>query len=159
MFQIEVANVICTIKEALLEQGQLGDGSYKALVISADLGMDDYESGETKRGVVHFIFSGNTSVWFAHVDALSRWDSVLIDEWENTSNHDSCWRTDGVSSILSKLYFKWAKEINPDMAPCDLSKFCTLGVLFSSPWEKIRVIHKKSDEDHRRVLTNIKKGW
>ena len=159
MFDINVTNLIYSIKEKVLPpqhfKDQLPDKSWKAIVISLDLSMNDYNIHKSKRGSVHFIFTRNTSVWYTFREGLHRWDEIPFNEWKNTSNHDSCWISDGVRSVLTKLYFEWAKEINPDIAPRDISQFCILGIIGFNPWEEITVRY----EPIWKKLTNIKRGW
>lgn len=149
-----MSNLICTLKDALLPRDH-----EKGLVVSADIGMND--RGNEKRGTIHFVFVGNTSVWFAYCESLSRWDDIPIERWENTSNHDSCWRTDGVNQPLAKLYFDWARELNPHKAPRNIEQFCTLGVLLSSPWEKVKVKHERLGDNSQywRKIISIERGW
>lgn len=37
-------------------------------------------------------------------------------DWKQTSYHDSCWRTDGIESPISSVYFKLAENINRSMS-------------------------------------------
>jgi hypothetical protein len=151
MLNLDLAHTICTIKDTLLSR-DCSDRS-KGLVVSTDISM-----GDSKRASVHFVFAGNTSVWFAVSKSLQRWDDIPIEEWENTSNHDSCWRNDGVRSPLVHLYFDWAREINPDKAPKDIRQFCVLGILSSSPWERVRVEYRKRPgADYRFDIISIQR--
>ncbi len=62
---------------------------------------------------IYLMFFGHTSVWVAVEPPGERWDNwqqVPLDAWKNTSNHDSCWRSDGLQP-LSKLYFEMAEEV------------------------------------------------
>ena len=163
MFQISVERIICTIKDAILPPQCYGDyfpdGSMKGLVVSADLSMNDYSKNRGRRGSVHFLFTGNTSVWFAQSDQLRHWHNIPLNEWRNVIDHDSCWAEE-VGSVLAKLYFKWAQEINPDIAPRKLSEFCTLGIFSRSPWEKVRVSFKsKRGIRDPQILARIEKDW
>ena len=47
----------------------------------------------------------------------NRWidaKSVPQNEWINTSNHDSCWNSDGLR-IINELYFKMSEAINEEL--------------------------------------------
>ena len=161
MFKVRLSNVICAIKSGLLppQYSRLEDGSWKGLVISADLSMEDFGVGRGRRSSVHFAFTKNTSVWFSCSDRLWRWNDIPIEEWRNTSNHDSCWRTDGVESVLTQLYFEWTRKINPNKAPKDISKFCTMGVMLCSPWEYVLVeCENDPNESYWQVLKSIRKA-
>lgn len=61
---------------------------------------------------------------------------IPVSEWINTSNHDSCWNSDGFS-FISNEYFKMCKEINPNIAPKFVdtnARFCP----FSYPVKSVK---------------------
>lgn len=147
MFNIDVAEVVCYLRTSLLPRSEkyfypieVADQPYNqrtkyGLHVSVDLRMSDYgfaEDGNTRvrdevhRGATaHFLFCGNTTVFFA----LSGSSSIPGPaEFKNTSNHDSCWRTDGVHNPLTALFFKWCEEVSPHRRPCDVDQHC--GFLF-----------------------------
>jgi len=73
---------------------------------------------------LHFVFrrlgSEHTSVntWFQLGNETGF--IPLDDEWQNTSNHDSCWRSDGVRAPIAKAYFDLCREVAPKKAPIEL---------------------------------------
>ncbi len=58
------------------------------------------------RKYVHIIITSQHRVYVAESD-LPGYKDVPIKAWKNTSNHDSCWRSDGLRAIQS-TYFKVA---------------------------------------------------
>ena len=78
---------------------------------------------------LHYIFSGNVSVWFAATN------SPFLDtdpsKYKNTSNHDSCWSSDGLRDI-SRIYFEQCEKVqdhlpeNLKVAPAYVSDFSLL---------------------------------
>jgi len=108
------------------------DGEYQtALLVSVELRANYWgylEDGNT----LNFIFHGNVHVWCGHTIGKLFFGNILpMEEWENTSNHDSCWRSDGLRKI-SSTYFALCDEVQnhlPDklkVAPKDISMFNTL---------------------------------
>lgn len=102
MFQNE--RIIAGIVEAMLPtfSGKL------ALRMVFDLGIDHYSEGDTKeihaRHFVEFTFhrpSNYTRVYVRDAKSTRQFGEV----YHRTSDHDSCWRSDGMS-ILTELYFK-----------------------------------------------------
>ena len=73
---------------------------------------------------LHFVFrrlgpdGSSVNVWFQ----LGGETGFIPDDagWQNTSNHDSCWRSDGVRSPIVKAYFDLCSEVAPKKAPVEL---------------------------------------
>lgn len=124
MFDIQAASVICTLKDALLER-QGYSKTMKAFWVSLDASLTYYgyeRDGNTRngwgdRGIrrrIFFVFTANTTVFMAVEGPDDRWFDaydVPLDSWQYTSSHDSCWRTDGVSSPLNQLFLDWYDQI------------------------------------------------
>lgn len=113
MFQADLGEVIADIKKMLIPPGQTNP---KALYIRADIGMRVYEPTDIRRrSFLHFVlyspFGGSVHTFVAeqNFDGHEELNELA---WENTSNHDTCWRTDGLRSPISKVYFRMADEIN-----------------------------------------------
>ena len=75
-----------------------------------------------KHGYMHFVFQrpyhASTSVWFQETaDRVFAADNA---KWQNTSNHDSCWRSDGIESPITSVYFDHCRRVAPKMAPIAL---------------------------------------
>jgi hypothetical protein len=94
--------------------------------------------------------------------SFEKWDQIPVEQYYNTSNHDSCWRTDGMRE-LSTLFFALTDEMNKQiedirmnpLKPREFHQYCTLGSLGSKPWEFVTVEHERIPEEHhkRRVLS------
>lgn len=109
---------------------------------------------------VHIIVTARHNV-FAAVMSGHRYNLVSSD-YQNTSNHDSCWRTDGLRIIQDTL-FKGYEECFDSMpeehrpAPIMTSPYLQLGEGFmGSPFELVRAWgeYNKAD-DFRWRLTKI----
>ena len=60
---------------------------------------------------LHFVLVKLHSVFLAKTDGRVSLENVPLNAWENTSNHDSCWRTDGIQSPLtSAMFHLWDKS-------------------------------------------------
>jgi len=165
MFYMSVGLLICDLKYRLL-----GDSSYsrdskgyqKGLVVSVNLSLEYEPGGASRSDVVQFLFTGDTSVWMSKLERRwCKWSQIPIDEWENTSNHSSCWRSDGVEAPLTRLYFAWAKELiqaesYPDKTPSEMCQFCHFSL--AEPWEFVLVKHEHDPTDkyrYKRKLIDI----
>jgi hypothetical protein len=49
-------------------------------------------------------------------------------EWKQTSYHDSCWRSDGIESPISSVYFKLANNINKAMESAGHPKVAPINI-------------------------------
>jgi len=154
MFDMKVASVLTDIVEHVLPPlresrervWDRGDDGLSLLTdpgisMKVDLSLTHYTDNKTyeRRETIHWLFCNRVST-FAAMEGDERWfDAAIIpvDVWKNTSNHDSCWRSDGVDSFLTKVYFKWCEELNGELyedghktiRPCDFNQFCHLGSL------------------------------
>lgn len=68
---------------------------------------------------VHMIFFGDTSVFFYADKERKFYGFPDAELFENTSNHDSCWRSDGFR-LLHQLYFDMCEAVAPEKASVDL---------------------------------------
>lgn len=132
MFIIRASSFVCYLKDTLTDSldgwESLGGGKMRkpGIMVSLDCRLSNYETNDRRNVLVHFVLCGNTNV-FAYC-ADKRFNYLPFEEFENTSNHDSCWRTDGVDSYLTGLYFKWADEIRQGRAPRELHSGCDIGL-------------------------------
>lgn len=115
---------------------------------------------------LHFIITSRYNVFLAVSDKrFSRATDIKLEEWVNTSNHDSCWRTDGVEGHITKMMFDaWdhcfshmpeehqKKGSRSDGVRIRLMDTAGQVVRF------VRVKHEPKDpkDSYRRVLTEIK---
>jgi hypothetical protein len=112
MFKISAASVITELVDALLPRApETGLG----IQIIAELnGNPDFGEGDKSiRQHISFVFhrpSNYTKVFFHVGDQALPFHAIPA--WSLMSNHDSCWREDGVSSNLAKVYFAMAKNFS-----------------------------------------------
>lgn len=133
----------------------------EAMVFNLNLSVYDRKSQNQFRTNIKMLFAGNTSVFFTTNNNIIIEDIPYTD-WNNTSNHDSCWRTDGFS-FLDNLYFEMCHEINEDIAPIYLGSEISFG--YGNLFEKIFVEIKKEEDDNckykiinmNRDISNISK--
>lgn len=124
-------NRIQTEWETNLFRSNLGIISREAFYIKFEVDVRNFEYDESKpfvdeciRVPVHMIFFGNTSVFFFADKEKEFYGMPDPDRFENTSNHNSCWRSDGFRT-LHQLYFDMCEEIAPNKAPKDLDPTCS----------------------------------
>jgi len=122
--------------------------------------LGDYEATQKSEQNARFyvVFCGNTSVFYANQnddETFRRFlNEIPVDEWVNTSNHDSCWRSDGLSWI-STVYFEMCKACNDDLPPIKLEAEAKIG--FVSVWKDVEVQTRSSREnDYQREIVSIK---
>lgn len=104
--------------------------THNGVIIAIDVTLsrpwgDDESLRSERHATVFLMFYGNTSVWVAAPEGDEQWISwrdVPLDRWENTSNHDSCWRSDGLR-CLTDLYFAMCKDIDDTIAPIKMNQF------------------------------------
>jgi len=107
------------------------------------------------------IFTSNTSVFVASPeDTFTWWKNPEI--FKNTSNHDSCWRSDGLR-FLFDTYMKMADSINTELLdegfeqvpPADMSQHNRFN--FGKMVERVRIEKEKLDDSYHYKLTKIEK--
>lgn len=122
MFKTEIDNAIVGVVNSILENVEIPLDC--ALYVSARVRVKKPESrSRGKGGFLHFVFQRAwggryTRVWFqAGGEKGFTPDDTL---WENTCNHDSEWRSDGVRDPITKTYFEYCEKVAPDLPPCEL---------------------------------------
>lgn len=102
-------------------------------------------------------FCNDVSVFVAENTEGDFFEQIAPKRWKNTSNHDSCWSSDGLS-ILSKAYFEMCEEVDPDVAPIKLSSEAKFG-LFGRLYTKVRMtLKQKSGNNYGFELVKIKRS-
>ena len=141
-------------------KGNFTERINEGILIKVRMSLSDY-SDEFGSFSVHrdlrFVFISNTSV-FVSVDAESDED---FDAYKNTSNHDSCWRSDGLQP-LSETYFEMAKALNAEreangldtIPPIEMRQSNDFG--FGDIVKRVRVT-TISDGDYHNKITKMKK--
>lgn len=171
MFQSDTSRFVTYLREALLPERYCErkflkhegffwgkEWSEKALHIQLDVDMTDPdnrcdEDGNSRgfRGMIHFILCGNTTVFAYLGEFTERFNEIDPSEFENISNHDSCWR-ESIHCFVNDIYFKWADQLAPDKAPKDLNTNCYLGCFTQHQFVKVEY---HSAEDHRYNLVSV----
>lgn len=177
-FKTETASLITMIVSQILnapgarEREYVGEGNiffktgllFDITLEVKDESIDDYEKMEDGKSLKRFYmaFCGNTSVFVASQDdeddeGLRYFEAIPSDDWENLSNHDSCWR-DAVRSFLIRQYFEMCDEVHPDMRPRDLTSECSIGLC--NLWRNVQIVTGNDPDPERdnywRKLVSIK---
>lgn len=135
MFKIGVSNMITQIVESLIDRKTVEYTGNMLTRPCIGLGLSMHMSYHKQIGIsrskfIYFLFCGNTNVFVS----VQKWPtdvfSIPLTQFTNTSNHDSCWRDDGVNSPINDLYFTMAKEVISEVekynsvkvAPAELEK-------------------------------------
>ena len=142
ILNIDAEITIAEIVEAMLPRFS---DSKLGLLISLDINFFDHGYGKDGNTIERkeldvrrfpsFLFvrpSNYTQVYFYEPSAYSSviWGPNVI--WKQRSNHDSCWRSDGLQD-LTKIYFECAKKFDGrkvsgvEMRPCDIHHFHHIG--------------------------------
>jgi hypothetical protein len=144
------------------------------LVVSAE--NNGYEiDGNTRRPEwkrhfrkeMHFLITGDHRVFLAIVEGKTfDLKDIPLESWKNTSNHDTCWRTDGIQSPITSMMFDAWKHCFGHMPEEHLrEKLRSSGVemeLDDSGGEVIRfvrIMHRamSNEETYCRKIISVKK--
>lgn len=107
---------------------------------------------------IYMVFTGNTSVFYCSpYDAngdREYWhiEDVPSERWINTSNHDSCWRSDGFSFLFT-LRMQMCALVNPDVPPAWIDSEAELG--FGWPVENFTAVFKSNVDDYGYTLVKL----
>lgn len=107
--------------------------------------------------VIHVLVTARHRCYVASTQNAFRIEEVPLDAWVNTSNHDSCWHTDGLGVFHKSMTEAWdhcwsfvPKEHRD--TPASMHKFCQFGAGFASPhvlsFVKIEREPLKDAQDH-----------
>ncbi len=126
MFKVDLKNILCSLVDRDLDRitptNYHNDGIYskKGIIYEISISVDDYDTRKHAYNSFYVMFFGNTSVFYAH-KRMSFYTPFHVspEMWINTSNHNSCWRSDGLQ-FINKYYFDMCKEVNKEKAPIEL---------------------------------------
>lgn len=152
---VDIDHAVAKMAETVLRQdgwefGQLHD--CRALFVEIDLRVG--RSGSEEPNAMRFVnlifqrYGNGFHVWSKVTKEAAIW-RVSEDDfntWRNTSNHDSCWRDDGLTDI-TKTYFALCKEYDPTVAPIKLEQFA---------WLRTEIMHIESEFDKETRRWRIK---
>ena len=110
-------------------------GLYISLPVSVNNWVGDEDKGhfETKRARINLIFFGNTSVFYKVEDDGPEKPLKDFSDWTNSSNHDSCWRYDGLH-FITDLYFQHCRDLDPRKAPIKMNSKVFLMMTMRQCW-------------------------
>lgn len=107
---------------------------------------------------------GNTKVWIAKGTGEERWrhlNDIDAHVWENTSSHDSCWKTDGLRDIV-QTYFDLCEELNlacgTDMAPADMSVSAHFSSFGRPIFRNVDITYRKCSVTYKYELLKIEES-
>lgn len=143
MIDIRASTLICQLADHFLDQKtapviseDFRNITTHGVIFTLNCSTSDYteEKNYHVNKQIYFLFTRRTSVFVAVAPEgvhYYSWEEIPLELWENTSNHDTCWRSDGTDSPLSKLYFNMCDEVNSmreqdgleRKAPVELSHF------------------------------------
>lgn len=130
MFPMRNSDVIPHIVEAMLPRFTRDQVLHLTLCAEVAQRGEDYSSHDTEIRYVHLVFYRPNNYTKVGMHIGTREDGSLLEDdhvWEVTSDHDSCWRTDGVSSRLFDLYIAMCKLVDPEARPIDLDTTLEFG--------------------------------
>jgi len=169
MFKAEVDDVIQFIVDSNRVKSELGKNFFlldsgvtqkEALYIKFEVRVRDFKAkgdriirDEELSCPVHMIFFGDTSVFFYADKNLECSDIPSPELFVNTSNHNSCWRSDGFSK-LNELYFDMCEEINPKMDPDNLESYVNFSFV---SMKKVDVTYASAEDYGCNLLSITKK--
>ena len=119
-------NTVAVIVEALLPRGTKDKGVYISLDLRQNIYLKDQEGPRESR-TVHLVFLrpyGSTRVFSCVND---EWRMPNPEEFRQTSNHESCWRTSGLEDI-DRATLDMLKALREAMGegPINPSEFATI---------------------------------
>ncbi len=116
---MELAEVIATLVEAMLPRFS-GKGKFLYLDLVVRISENLNSDGVAKH--IHLLFhrpSNYTKVmWQVSNDPRLRMESFK--DWKVLSDHDSCWKSDGIGTPLFQLYIEMCRTTNPAAKPVNL---------------------------------------
>ena len=175
--RVSAATLVCSLYDGLrhlMSHEYNRDYIHDAVAFSVNTQFSDYgykEDGNTEheygsnevRSYVHLILCGNVHVW-AYVGDECDPLKAPVDEWENISNHDSCWR-DSIDSFLTRHQHKCCDKVQEHLpekmrkAPKDVSTHHILGRFLGKDIFAFVTIKFERDEtsgSYRFKLLNVK---
>lgn len=127
-FTCGMDNFVCYLVDILLtdemRRNIKTNGDYltkQGLLVKIHLTMRNWQAEQTRHTDVYFVFCGNTNTFACE----SKRKAPATIQYQNISNHVSCWR-DAVRSYITDIYFRFACEISGDLAPAYMDATCYL---------------------------------
>jgi len=180
----EVISTICRLSESFIinkypsireKNGAITvKGLYFKIVVRCDnYGYDKNDEYHEdwymdERRVMHFIVTSNYNVFLAVTDFSEGHAIPAPEKFKNTSNHNSCWRSDGFSDVHSVGYDLWKMcWVRPEI-PEDKRKNMRESVHYSASYilselfKPVEISHVALDDEnsfgyHRKIVNITKK--
>ena len=102
MFQMPLSALICYIKKAINHN--------QAILMEFDVKLSVFSPP------AHTTNRFSILLYCPDEGRTHTFTKINDQQWKNTSNHDTCWRTDGIDSPLSALYFTMADDVNNELS-------------------------------------------
>ena len=167
MFKVGLSSLISSIVREELRKCDMepkyelktGHITKEGIMIEYNCAVHDYTGHRSAKESFRrymILFCGNVNVFVARVEHKSCLEDVPPERWENTSNHDSCWSSDGLD-FINRSYFEMCNEVNPDVAPVLLDSGAQIGFL-SKMFTKVIITYKqRQGNDYRNELVKVEK--
>lgn len=166
MIGLTAENMIAEIKEIVLPRDsyKFGDTRRKGILFGLRYSIRSHEESDDElftfgaEQEVAVLIVAPHSVFFMEVeDRIFDLTKIPLDKWENTSNHDSCWRSDGLRK-LTETYFRLCNKVNEDRVAAGFEEVAPVTMnhnvwtrLCNPLWKPVEVELAKSDQDKKIV--------
>ncbi len=151
MFSIPITTVVADLTDHILGRSRArpfinedGTRTEPGVAFTFDLSLAVYSPRQIEQRKVFWIVVAGYKVFVA-ATKISYSGSYLRDNlhWENTCNHDSCWRTDGLHRPIADEFFKMAQAINAELddevAPAEMSQHVSFYNGSAAPFTRVDV--------------------
>lgn len=176
MIELKAASVIDQLVDKFLDRKvsstyneSFTETTAPGLVFQLHASIGSHTNGEsfTVYRTVWLAFTRHTSVFVAVQPRDEHWygaKDIPVDAWKNTSNHDSCWRSDGIDSPLTSVYFEMCEEVNDlrvaagldSIAPNSMHQFSHLSSsVFQEVMKTTVTDYERDTSGYHRKLVDI----
>lgn len=157
MFEIDLKSIITMLVDHSLDRYSMpptwnnGEITREGICMEICLDAYDYKNKKEIKTIIYLMFCGNVSVFYAEAydnegNYIHSPIDVPVENWNNTSNHDTCWRSDGLS-FIDDIYFDFCKKINPDIAPKNVYTRASFSAC-SWPVKQVFITYRQNTENN-----------
>jgi hypothetical protein len=159
MFEMRLDSMLCDLVENFIDREypvkwENGTITKKGIIFEILCRVHDFSGKDRKSSYKQFyvMFCGNTNVFYV-MKKISVYNPLQIpfDKWINTSNHDSCWRSDGLE-FINKMYFDMCNEVNSEKAPVELYSSADIGNI--KP-KNVLITYKNNEETWKNEVIKV----
>lgn len=159
---MDLASTIAGIKNKVLPATYCGEKEQPGILFTLDMRVSSHENGDSFNAAadIGVLIVNPHSVFVA--ERLNRpfcFVDAPLDQWKNTSNHNSCWKSDGLLP-LTETYFRLCEEINELRVEAGLPKIASKDMstnifYWGDLWTDVKVQTAKIDGEHykRKVVS------